>query len=130
MKTRLLVLILMGLSITLLSQSAIAPINVNILQPACVAAGIHESNLSAQFKIYPNPFKETLKIESTKNNSENLTSVIITNILGTIVMESRNANQKNEQTFEIDLDRLEAGFYIIILQSENNILVKQKIVKQ
>lgn len=81
------------------------------------------------FKLYPNPVKNELILQSS--SSDVSTNKIITchNILGEIVLEKYIS--KNANITRINTSTLTNGIYIVIVKSEGNeLLYKGKVVKQ
>lgn len=77
-------------------------------------------------KISPNPFKNVITLEnnSSEFNIDN-TFIQIVNALGVIVVENKQTNSS-----KLDLSKLDNGVYFLNLYSENELISKQKIVKE
>ncbi|MEY2829731.1 MAG: hypothetical protein RIQ33_1589, partial [Bacteroidota bacterium] len=70
--------------------------------------------------LYPNPFTETLTI----NSSEEINQITIFDVLGKIVFEKRNVEDKS-----LSLKNLQCGNYTIKIISKN-VVTTQKIIKE
>jgi len=78
-------------------------------------------------KIYPNPFDKNLilELESEQNKK---TKIQVFNLLGQSVFESNVSISVGKNTFDLNLEKLNAGTYFIQLQLEKG-NVMMKIVK-
>ena len=83
--------------------------------------GISENNKDILFKIYPNPAKENLIIE-TNSNKEHQVDII--NLLGKTIFTTYVKNKAN-----VNISAIPSGIYILKLYIDKTIVVK-KIVKQ
>lgn len=82
--------------------------------------GLNElSTNKTSFKLFPNPAKDKIKIDSPVENAQ----ISITNILG---MEVKRSNHSN--TSEINVSDLPFGIYTVALISDNKIMQTQKLV--
>ena len=89
------------------------------------AIGAFESNVTTNInKIYPNPFTNEFTIEFNNQNSDQ-TKIIIYNIIGEIVYQSTQTNQK---LITVNLEELSKGTYIVAIKT-NNEIVSKKLVK-
>ncbi len=79
------------------------------------ATSLIETSL-ADFKVYPNPFSDVLKIESEKS----IESILIKDLKGKILLET------NENIFNLDF--LTNGYYFVVLSSEKQIFT-YKVLK-
>jgi len=82
--------------------------------------GINDANLIAGLKIYPNPTKNDLFIETTEN-----VTIIITDISGKKLLETKN---QNGEVLTIDLSAFAAGTYLVNISSNKSTVTRQ-IVK-
>ncbi len=82
--------------------------------------GINDANLIAGLKIYPNPTKNDLFIESNEN-----VTVIITDISGKKLFETKN---QIGEILTIDLSAYSAGSYLVNISSNKHTVTRQ-IVK-
>jgi hypothetical protein len=92
-----------------------------------VLAGINENNtnINSSFNLYPNPFKDELKIESKNQSSNTTLDVKIYNLLGQIErVEKLNSNNSN-----INLTNLKPGIYFIEIVDNSHKIYRQKIIK-
>ncbi len=127
MKTRLFVLIIMASTFSLVSQTT-HNLNVTVAQNPCLVANIHKNDLQKYLKVYPNPFKEILKVEMTTEILNEEISLTIINILGDIIFQKQNITLNKDKALELNLSELNAGFYMIIIQNRNMVL-NQKLIK-
>lgn len=77
-----------------------------------------EFNLS-EFKVYPNPVKDVLNIQT---NNIDITSVTIYDILGKQILSSNNTNS-------VDVSNLKNGMYLVKITA-NNTSITKKIIKE
>jgi hypothetical protein len=75
---------------------------------------------SIQFKVYPNPFNDYIKID----NAEKLSRVVISNAVGQRVIDVVNPGR------EVRTPNLVSGVYIISLFSDDVIVKTERIVKR
>lgn len=99
-------------------NTAVAKLYLNNVEDASIGT-IDNS----KFKIYPNPVKDVLNIESLSNDTLKYFEIYAMN--GSLI------KQKN---FDIDLNSidvsfLDSGVYILSLTTENGTIIKSKIVK-
>jgi len=91
-----------------------------------VFVGIDEIMLEDQFKIYPNPNRGVFNIQNygtTKN-----TSLKLVDVQGRLVYDNIQKFSNNE-TFEINVENLNSGIYILLIQSEGK-LEQHRVVIQ
>ena len=76
-----------------------------------------ENSITSQFKIYPNPTRSILAIETS--NNETIDKVIVVDLLGKVVLEETPINN------QINVERFASGTYIIkVTSGENTFLTK------
>jgi hypothetical protein len=93
-----------------------------ISQSVADCTGIGEINASGSFlNIYPNPFTETIILQTVTNN---ISVVEIQNALGQLIY-----NNTFETTLEVNLKDKESGIYFVRIFNEEGLSVK-KITKQ
>lgn len=85
------------------------------------ALSVAKNELGSKIKVYPNPAKDKVTIET---NNVNLTSVEVYDLLGKKVFEQ---NKLSNNT--IDISDLSNGIYMLKLNSENKSITKKLIVK-
>ena len=91
---------------------------------ADLSTGINEELLNSSVVAYPNPTSGVITLNITDNAQE--TVVNIYNVAGSLVSTSTyNGNVVNEK---IDLSSYDNGIYMMIINSNNNVITK-KIVK-
>jgi len=78
-----------------------------------------------EMTIYPNPTKDKLTIKTTGYSEK--TSIGIYNLLGKMVLSKKDVTVGN--SFEIDVNELEAGFYLLRLSNNNQSETKSFIKK-
>jgi len=85
--------------------------------------GINEiKNGEDKIQVYPNPANETVTI-----TAENITEIVVSNLLGEIVQSSKYKVQSNTAT--IDISKLPLGIYLLRVQTNNGWRVG-KVVKE
>jgi len=77
-----------------------------------------EEVVSQHFQLLPNPAKEFVTIQSSRNNS--IVDVSIYNTLGQLV--------KNTTENQIDISSLESGIYIVKVATDIGRLESQKLI--
>lgn len=77
---------------------------------------------SVTISIYPNPNNGKFVIESNEINSNY--DIIITDMIGKLVFEQHNQNQKSE----IDLGVITSGSYFIQIKTENDVINQRLII--
>lgn len=92
---------------------------INISVWITVLVGLNENGEQAYVKVYPNPAKDVMMLES---NTE-ITSIILSNLIGQVVYEG--AVGQNET--RIATDAFETGMYILTIQTVNG-TATQKIM--
>ncbi len=90
-----------------------------IVQP-CYFVGLENPDINQNIKIYPNPTRDILFI----NSISEIKNIIITNIYGQIVYE----NYETGLNFELDLSNLSNNLYHISFTDANNIRSSSKIM--
>lgn len=86
-----------------------------------VETSLDYNNIPPEFKVYPNPFVEYIKID----NASELSKVIVTNIAGQVVKEVVNPSNT------IQFNKLQSGVYFISLYKTDNLIPENfKIVKR
>jgi hypothetical protein len=73
---------------------------------------------TADISIYPNPTNSTFTI-----NAENITSIIIFDLLGNKILETKSSQNS------IDVSNLASGQYLVRIQTSNGVMNK-KIIKE
>ena len=74
------------------------------------------------FKVFPNPFKDILKISS----KDSTLRIVLTDMNGKMIMNKTIKKNINENNFELDLSFLVKGIYL--LEIDKRIITK--IIKQ
>lgn len=88
--------------------------------PDSVFIGVEQHRLNSKIKLYPNPTKNTLKIESKLQ----LDSYEIYSILGSRIQSGKLINQ------EINVSELKTGMYILKITTNDGLLVQERFVKE
>ncbi len=86
--------------------------------------GVEDILGNDKIEIYPNPVKETLTISLLQNNKD--VQVEMYDLNGKLVLNQL----MNGESTQVDCRGLEAGTYIIELKQENDILLKEIIIKR
>ena len=86
-------------------------------------SGINESNSTGRFKYYPNPVTDMLNVTVVQSIAN--TVLRLYNVNGELLSEQKVTNN----TTQIDVSKLEAGLYIIKLQSNEGVEIG-KLIKQ
>lgn len=86
--------------------------------------GIEQNELNNEFTIYPNPFKDIVKI-TTKNTLQNA-QIKLFNSIGQLVYEQQNIN---EQTVVIERKNLTSGIYYLQLIEGDNTNTQKLIIE-
>ena len=87
---------------------------------SCITTSVSEVSFE-NLKIYPNPNNGSFTI----NNSELISSVVITDLQGKVVFRNNNLNIYN---LNVNLENLDRGMYLINIISENEITTKSIIL--
>ncbi len=77
--------------------------------------------------IYPNPVDHLLNIKTHQPNSEIQAELI--NILGKIVKEKQTLQPRNNQTFQLEVNSLKSGIYLLRLTTDTGVSV-HRIIKR
>jgi hypothetical protein len=101
---------------TMYYNSASKTVTINVL-----AASNVSSLSAADIKVYPNPATDNLIIE----NLENISSVIVTSIDGTIVRDERLVNSTKAS---ISLSDLSPGLYFVSVRTSSQSITVKKII--
>jgi len=106
--------------------------NLNIGKPADTSGGgtqVINLNLNQQFEIFPNPATNFLTVSISFEKSSTL-ELVIYDLIGKKVYEFNNKNQYfyGEQNFDIDLNTLQNGLYIIEVATQNGKSSKKLIL--
>ena len=86
--------------------------------------GVHNLSLSDNIKIYPNPATDKITISNIDNSNEIIATII--DFQGKIILENKFFRQNS---FELNVNSLSKGIYILKLQTDKNIEFK-KFIKQ
>ena len=86
-----------------------------------------EAITESAFNVYPNPTKGNVNI--TFNASENEKFAIkITDMLGNLVSDQQITSAIGFNSFEVNLDKIAKGVYIVSVRSENINFETQRLV--
>lgn len=86
-------------------------------------AGLDE--LTTSFAVYPNPTRDNLTIQLSSNGMEGNQAVIIRDLAGRVVLQSKIENETNQ----LSLINLSEGVYTIELIHNNVLIGRQNIIK-
>jgi hypothetical protein len=102
-------------------KSKAGPVNINeVFSPP--SSGVKKSlDPDADISIYPNPTNGIITID---NNSENIMSISVMNILGETVIELKNLHSLE---FILDLSKLVRGTYYVRFASANSVVTKMVV---
>ena len=70
------------------------------------------------FKVYPNPVSGTLFIRTSGLDKSNV-NMTLYNIQG-VKINSKNLDTRSSQSFEVNVNALPSGLYILKIEDENN----------
>ena len=97
--------------------------NSNTVSASCMLTTGIESDLALNnLFIYPNPFNNTITIQT---NSSSSSTVEILNTLGQIVAQQMSNNSE----IQIDLSHLHQGLYFVKISNENNVITREVLKK-
>lgn len=84
--------------------------------------------ISNRIKVFPNPSDTELFLEAKLENAKPMSLVIVDN-LGQVVMNKEVSAQQSMQTIRLDVSSLATGSYRLILTTDNQVGLKEIIVK-
>jgi hypothetical protein len=90
-----------------------------------VYTGVSPKEDFSELRVYPNPAKNKIFIESSKHN-ENEVSVTILTITGDQMIKLRFRNQSQ---MEMDITKLLSGVYLVKIQTREGTEVKKLVVE-
>lgn len=96
------------------------------LEVGLVNTGLVSFDAIMNFKVYPNPAKESLKLDFNINGTHDI-KVTVFNMLGQSVMEANWNGIQGQQNKELAIQNLENGFYLIRLESNGKQITKSFI---
>jgi hypothetical protein len=76
------------------------------------------SNDNTNILVYPNPSTSILKV-NVNLPSQELYSIVLTDILGNLVFDKQEQLKKGDNTFEIDVSNLVKGYYMISINGSS-----------
>ena len=88
--------------------------------------GVSEFDANNMFTIYPNPNNGSFKIMPAKTIGSKV-NITVTNAVSNVVFTDMNVNIDNG--YQIDIKNLAKGVYFVIINNDNNQLVKRLIIK-
>ena len=90
-----------------------------------VVTSINDDKANAELSIYPNPSNGTLFINTTIEQSENM-SLLVTDATGAVVKQLANGTtMAGKQTLAVDMNDLSNGMYIVRLTTAGNTITKK-----
>ena len=93
-------------------------------------SGINDINIADNFEIFPNPASTQVTLSLDLNNSKNV-NVSIVNMLGSKVYAKSLGTVNGSTTEKIDVSDLEAGIYMVRVETEKGTAVKKlNIIKR
>jgi hypothetical protein len=96
------------------------------LEVGLVNTGLSLFDAIMNFNVYPNPAKESLKLDFNINGTHDI-KVSVFNMLGQSVMEANWTNIQGTQHKELAINNLENGFYVVRLESNGKQITKSFI---
>tara|TARA_Y100001954_G_scaffold237170_1_gene300024 strand:- start:1206 stop:10910 length:9705 start_codon:yes stop_codon:yes gene_type:complete len=88
----------------------------------------YQNNLSENFEVYPNPFKNSLELEFYSTKTE-IYKIEIYDLMGRQIKTLFNGScTQGNQYLDFDMSELKKGYYIIQLENETNVY-KKPIIK-
>lgn len=96
------------------------------LEVGLVNTGLSLFDAIMNFNVYPNPAKESLKLDFKINGTHDI-KVSVFNMLGQSVMEANWTNIQGTQHKELAINNLENGFYVVRLESNGKQITKSFI---
>ena len=96
------------------------------VQTVTLIVGMKENKLGDEFKLYPNPFKESIEIDLGSKHYQHIKTSVFA-LDGKRVFESYEGNSGNK--INLNLRTLDAGIYLVHITTENGTVYK-KIVKE
>lgn len=101
--------------------------NINIYIGSSIVTALREEQLPSDFKIYPNPASQNIKLEY--NNPEaQIVSYKITNIVGQNILSKSFQAKSGFNTTDIDISSFNAGVYIFAVKSYNKTIYREKLI--
>lgn len=89
----------------------------------CSVSSVQE-NLNFNYKLYPNPVNDVLRIE---NPSQTITEIRVLDILGKIIYENKEVHQT--PNISIDFSDVGKGIYVVELVNNQNASARYKLMK-
>lgn len=80
-----------------------------------------DNAIASKFRVYPNPAKDVLTIDS---RNINISSINVFNVLGTKVLERKELSDN-----QLDVSSLSNGIYFLKISAENATVTKKFIVE-
>ena len=96
------------------------------LEVGLVNTGLSSFDAILNFNIYPNPAKESLKLDFNINGTHDI-KVSVFNVLGQSVLEANWMGIQGQQQKELAIQNLENGFYVVRLESNGKQITKSFI---
>lgn len=96
------------------------------LEVGLVNTGLSSFDAILNFNIYPNPAKESLKLDFNINGTHDI-KVSVFNVLGQSVLEANWMGIQGQQQKELAIQNLENGFYVVRLESNGKQISKSFI---
>lgn len=95
-----------------------------------ITLGISNFNKLNDLKVYPNPLRDTLFIESNFLSNHTDLKLVIFNVNGEIIKEYTDVNPSAAPKIMVRLPHLTTGVYIYTLLTNNEKLVSGKLIKE
>jgi len=101
--------------------------NINIYINSYIVTSLSEENIPQDFRIYPNPAFQILKLDYT-NPKEQILNFKIANLLGQSILSKSIYSKKGHNISEIDISQFESGVYLFSIQSSENTIYREKLI--
>ena len=98
-----------------------------------ITTGIANHDAAIVLQLYPNPTKDVVNVQLTKNNEQlDGVSIQVFDVYGRLleVVNMADAHGASPQTTQIDLSRYAQGVYFVKAESEGKVIAVRKVVKR
>ncbi len=121
--------LLISFIIISLSSFSQQTIKIKINQPGiekCLGTNAVISEIPKSIKIYPNPAKNKLNIEIADYPFDQSLEIMLVNLVGQRVIHQKDVVLRNAMTYSLDIEKLPAGIYNILIIG-NKLIYSEKI---
>ena len=88
--------------------------------------GVNESEANNELRIYPNPTKKTISIES----SEFISSIMFVSPIGQVIAIGKFSLNRYSPTLQIDISAFAKGVYFLHLYTTQGNTMVRKVMKE